>query len=94
VAEKGLPSSPLDKSEPQPAVDVGIFGNSDTYTPSPGDDESGAGRSTYPGDNAERPPPEQGADRGDFWDWLFNRRGRDESGRPSAPQGDDGQDSN
>jgi penicillin-binding protein 1A len=92
VAEKGLPSSPLDKSEPQPAVDVGFFGSGDTYTPSAGDDESGSGR--YSGDNAERPPPEQGSDQGNFWDWLFNHRGRDENGRPSTPQDDDSQDAN
>jgi penicillin-binding protein 1A len=92
AAENGLPSSPLDKSEPQPAVDVGIFSSGDTYAPSAGDDESGTGR--YPYEQTDRPPPEQGTDRADFWDWLFNRRGRDESGRPSTPQDDDSQDAN
>ena len=96
TAETGLPSSPLDKSEPQPPVDVGFFDNGDTYTPSAGDDESGGARSVYPGDEqAERPPPpDRNGDRSDFWDWLFNHRGRDENGRP-VPQGDDdSQDSN
>ena len=90
VAEKDLPATPLDKSEPQPPVDVGIFSNGEVYTPSSGDDESGTGRGSYPG---ERPAPEQGADRGNFWDWLFNHRGRDEEGRPNT-QPDDSQDSN
>jgi penicillin-binding protein 1A len=99
TAEKGLPASPLDKSEPQPPVDVGIFGSGDVYTPSGSDDESGGGaRSVYPGDEqAERPPPpDRSGDRSEFWDWLFNHRGRDENGRPETPQGgeDDSQDSN
>src|SRR5579872_2928446 len=95
TAEKGLPSGPLDKSEPQPPVDVGIFGNGDTYTPSAGDDESGGARSVYPNEEADRPPPpEQGGDHSEFWDWLFNHRGRDENGRPVPQGGDDSQDSN
>jgi penicillin-binding protein 1A len=95
TAEKGLPSSPLDKSEPQPPVDVGIFGSGDTYTPSGGDEESGPPRSVYPGEEAERPPPPQrDGDRSEFWDWLFNHRGRDENGRPAPQEGDDSQDSN
>jgi penicillin-binding protein 1A len=98
TAEMGLPASPLDKSEPQPPVDVGIFGSGDVYTPSGSDDESGGARTVYPGDEqADRPPPpprEQNDDHGDFWDWFYNRRGRDENGRP-VPQGDDdSQDSN
>jgi hypothetical protein len=41
----------------------------------------------------------QGGDHKTFWDWLFNRRGRDEGGRPSTPQeqhddGDGGGDTN
>ena len=88
VAETGLPSTKLDKSTPQPAVDTGIFSSTDTYTPSAGDDESGSGR--YPDARADRPPPENRGDRSNFWDWLFNERGRDESGRPREP--DDSQD--
>jgi len=97
TAETGLPASPLDKSEPQPPVDVGIFGSGDVYTPSGSDDESGGGaRSVYPGDEqAERPPPpDRSGDRSEFWDWLFNHRGRDENGRPAPQEGDDSQDSN
>jgi membrane peptidoglycan carboxypeptidase len=92
VAEKGLPSTKLDKSEAQPAVDTGIFSSTDTYTPSAGDDESGAGR--YPGAQADRPPPEDRGNRSNFWDWLFNERGRDASGRPDTGQGDAQDESN
>ena len=88
VAEKGLPSTPLDKSEPQPPVDQGIFASGDTYTSATGDDESGTRRGY--GQQAETPPPEQGAgSHENFWDWLFNRRGRDTRGRPET-QPDDG----
>ena len=93
VAEKGLAATPLDKSDVQPPVDQGAIFGGDAYTPSAGDDESGSqgGYNANGGaDNADRPP--QGADTGDhknFWDWLFNRRGRDPSGRPAVPQ--DGQ---
>ncbi len=95
LAEQGLPSSKLDKSEAQPAVDTGIFSSADTYTPSPGDDEAGSGR--YPGERVERPPPQVRGDRSNFWEWLFNERGRDESGRPAPPddkQGDNQDESN
>jgi len=90
VAERGLPATPLDRSEPQPPVDQGMFANGDTYTPANGDDESGTG--SYYGNN-EKPPA--GSDNGDhksFWDWLFNRRGRDSSGRPVVPDNNDNQD--
>jgi penicillin-binding protein 1A len=94
VAEKGLPSTPLDKSEPQAPVDEGIFASGDTYTPSNGDDEAGTGRAQYPGEQAEQPPPEQrSGSHENFWDWLFNRRGRDQGGQPE-PQTDGSQDSN
>jgi len=85
VAEKGLPATPLDRSEPQPAVDAGMFATGDTYTPSSGDDESGTG--SYSGDT-EKPPSDSSDDHKSFWDWLFNRRGRDSSGRPAVPQND------
>ncbi|MGZ5923415.1 MAG: transglycosylase domain-containing protein [Rhizomicrobium sp.] len=95
VAEKGLKPTPLDKSEPQAPVDEGIFASGDTYTPSAGDDESGAGRAYYPGEQAEQPPPEQrSGEHENFWDWLFTRRGRDANGRPDAQQNDGSQDSN
>jgi penicillin-binding protein 1A len=86
-AETGLPSTKLDKSPPQPAVDTGIFTSTDAYTPSPGDDEAGSGRA--PDADAERPPPEDRGNHSSFWDWLYNERGRDESGRPTQPPPDD-----
>jgi penicillin-binding protein 1A len=114
VAEKGLPSTPLDKSPAQPPTDTStIFGDGgDAYTPASGDDESG--NSTYytGGDQAsgggddDRPPPSERGAHGNFWDWLFNRRGREPQGRPAVPEGaqpaqpqdgnsgDQGQDSN
>ncbi|MEI9995704.1 MAG: PBP1A family penicillin-binding protein [Rhizomicrobium sp.] len=100
VAEKGLPSTPLDKSEAQPpADDSTIFGSGDVYTSSSGDDEAGGGSYMGSGERGEdQPPPEsrgRGGDHGNFWDWLFNRRGRDNEGRPvpqdgSQSQGDGG----
>ena len=109
VAEKGLASTPLDKSEVQPPTDSStIFGDSgDVYTPTNGDDEAGSG-ATFggPRDGGDEAPPQAHGDRGNFWDWLFNRRGRDAQGRPadtqqdgptdgsSQSQGDGSQDSN
>ncbi|HEY0106880.1 MAG TPA: PBP1A family penicillin-binding protein [Rhizomicrobium sp.] len=93
VAEKGLASTPLDKSAVQPPIDSStIFGDEGTaYTPSTGDDESGYGYAPGPNSSeSERPPPES-ARGGNFWDWLFNRRGRDAEGRPTQPQDGDGQ---
>ena len=96
VAEKGLASTPLDKSTVQPPVDSStIFGDSaDVYTPATGDDESGGG-ATGPSDDGDQPPAQSRGDRGNFWDWLFNRRGRDAQGRPEtqqAPSQDNSQD--
>ncbi len=103
VAEKGLPSTKLDKSDVQAPVDDNtLFGGGDIYTPSSGDDEAGAGYTVggggdngyqgggYQGDPDRPPPgPDSGGDHKNFWDWLFNRRGRDPDGRPAVPQ--DGQ---
>ena len=99
VAEKGLPATPLDKSAPQaPADDTLLFGTGDTYTPSAGDDEAGGGysaggggdRGYSAGDQGDDTPPArvQSGDHKTFWDWLFNRRGRSQDGRPSEPQGE------
>ncbi len=92
VAEKGLPATPLDKSAPQPPADQSvIFGDStDTYTPSTGDDEAGSSSGTYSGGGA----PQSDGDHKNFWDWLFNRRGRNSDGSPAeqpqdGAQGDD-----
>ncbi len=101
VAEKGLPSTKLDKSDMQPpADDTSVFGG-DTVTTTGGDDEAGGGYITggggdngyQGGGDADQPPPDAdrrgGGDHKNFWDWLFNRRGRDAQGRPAVPQ--DGQ---
>lgn len=49
VAEKGLPATPLDKSDVQPPSDTTFFGDSDTYTgAATGDEESGATQGIYP----------------------------------------------
>ena len=68
-----------------------MFGdNGDAYTPSSGDDESGSTNSggayfpdSGPGDADNRPPPGTSEHR-TFWDWLLNRRGRDNEGRPQS----------
>jgi penicillin-binding protein 1A len=93
VAEKGLPSTKLDKSDITAPADNTMFGdNGDVYTPSSGDEESGPGvffSGGETGDADNRPPPD--AARGDhrtFWDWLLNRRGRDNEGRPQSQDGD------
>jgi penicillin-binding protein 1A len=101
TAEKGLASTPLDKSPLQPPTDSNaVFGgDSDGFTVPPGDDEAGTG--TYMGGGPDRerdgdePPPSADARRhGNFWDWLFNRRGRDPQGRPDTQQQDGGQQGN
>jgi len=98
VAEKGLAATKLDKSDMQPPNDETMFGdNGDVYTPSTGDDESGGGTGAYfPGgdsgdSDADNTPPPGAEDHRTFWDWMFNRRGRDGAGRPEGQQ--DGNDS-
>jgi penicillin-binding protein 1A len=96
VAEKGLPATKLDKSDMQPPNDQTMFGdNGDVYTPSSGaDDESGGGTGAYfPGEqgggsDADNHPPPGAEDHRTFWDWLLNRRGRDNEGRPQEQDGD------
>jgi penicillin-binding protein 1A len=98
VAEKGLPSTKLDKSDVQPPTDdTSIFGGGDTFTTTGGDDEAGGGAGVtagdYPSDQPPPPPPPGDGQRKNFWDWLFNRRGRDAEGRPvpqDGAQGDNG----
>ncbi len=104
VAEHGLGATPLDKSPPQaPNDDTTIFSTGDDgMTMSSGDDEAGGGTFSDNGGRDEQPPPPESGDgeHKNFWDWLFNRRGRDADGRPSVPQdgqsqgGDSGQDTN
>jgi penicillin-binding protein 1A len=73
AAEKGLKSTPLDKSEPQAPVTDSIFDASVSEIPSTGDDESGVA----PPSIATREAPQPG-ERRSFFDWLFGRA-------PSAP---------
>jgi penicillin-binding protein 1A len=107
VAEKGLAPVKLDKSDMQPpADDSTIFGDGgDAYTPSSGDDEGGSGGAYFPGDappsDADNRPPPGAGEHKTFWDWLLNRRGRDNEGRPQnqdqdgpPPAGDERQDTN
>ena len=98
VAEKGLPATKLDKSDMQPPNDATVFGdNGDVYTPSSGaDDESGVGTAPNPGDNGNgdtdadngKPPGAGDGSHRTFWDWLLNRRGRDNEGRPQEHDDD------
>jgi penicillin-binding protein 1A len=98
TAEKGLPSTPLDKSPIQPPADSGaVFGDGDSTIAPSGDDEAGTG-TIYAGPGAHGQPDEDGDEaappanarggHGNFWDWLFNRRGRDGQGRPDTQQQD------
>jgi penicillin-binding protein 1A len=91
VAEKGLPDTPLDRSPVQPPTDSGIFDSGDSYIPSGADDEAGGDR-YIPSEQADgsdrdetRPPPGTPSDHKDFWDWLFNRKGK-----PAVPAEPDG----
>jgi penicillin-binding protein 1A len=76
TAERGMKSTPLDKSSPQAPVDnTGFFDTSTpTEPPTAGDDESSRGPAA-----GSSPPPQQqngpphGRD-GNFFDWLFGRR--------------------
>ncbi|HXC56094.1 MAG TPA: PBP1A family penicillin-binding protein [Rhizomicrobium sp.] len=97
VAEKGLAATPLDKSDVQPPTDdTTIFGSGEAYTPATGDDESGSQGGYYAGgDRGQNEPPPPGDDGAggehkNFWDWLFNRRGRDGQGRPTEQPQNDG----
>ncbi|MEI9887031.1 MAG: penicillin-binding transpeptidase domain-containing protein [Rhizomicrobium sp.] len=90
VAERGLAATPLDKSEVQaPSDDMTIFstGGDDMV---PGRDDEAGGGYYAGGRRDDQPPPDSGdGEHKNFWDWLFNRRGRDADGRPQIPQ--DGQ---
>ncbi len=79
VAEKGKPSTPLDKSSPQAPVDESAYdadaASGDTGTA--GDDESGEA----PSDGDDQPERPRGEHHG-FLDWLF---GGDKPPPPPAP---------
>ena len=74
AAEKGKPSTPLDKSSPQAPVEDTVFDASIAEQPATSDDESG---NAPPPEMAEQPQVERPRRRGNFFDWLF--------GRASAP---------
>jgi penicillin-binding protein 1A len=95
VAEKGLPSTPLDKSSPQaPVEDTSIMDTTMDEARTTGDDESGQ---AAPQSEEER-PQHRSHDRGGFFDWLFGRK--ENTPPPPPPPGqvqqdeDDNNDSN
>jgi penicillin-binding protein 1A len=74
-AEKGLPSTPLDRSPPQPATDITSLDQTMGV-----DTESGDGvtlpsgvQEDRPSEDAEHGATEDNGDRGGFFDWLFGR---------------------
>jgi penicillin-binding protein 1A len=71
AAEKGKPSTPLDKSSPQqPVTDEDtMFDASVAELPSTGDDESGSA----PAERSEAQPSDRPHERRNFFDWLFGR---------------------
>ncbi|MBS0472342.1 MAG: PBP1A family penicillin-binding protein [Proteobacteria bacterium] len=105
VAEKGLPSTPLDMSSPTPPADNGfLFGTGGLL--SGGDDESGGGYlyggngdgGYRPGDvdDSAAPPPQSRDGQRTFWDWLFDRRhgGNGGGGAQQRSESGSGQDTN
>ncbi len=76
AAEKGLPATPLDRSQPEPPTD----GSGVIYTASGPD----GGYSGPP--PSQQPQPQQAQrPRGGFWDWLFGG-GNSSSGNPQGGQ--------
>jgi len=74
-AEKGLPSTPLDRTPPQPATDITSLDQTMGV-----DTESGDGvtlpsgvSEDQPSEDAEHGATEDNSDRGGFFDWLFGR---------------------
>ena len=84
VAEKGKPSTPLDKSAPQaPVDDNAIYDTASTDTVTTGDDESGR-----PAPESEDREERRGnRDRGGFFDWLFGRSDHASAPPPPPPPG-------
>jgi penicillin-binding protein 1A len=82
-AEKGLPSTPLDKSSPQAPVETGLFASGPDEVQSGGDDEA-------TGETADQPQQRSSSGRRNFWDWLFGRSS-DSQAAPSnsGPNNDD-----
>jgi len=98
VAETGLPSTPLDKSPPQPPNydSSTVFGDADVYTPASGEDEeSGAGAYYPPGTGYSPPIPDtpRSSDRGDDRDGTYygdrgQRQGADQEPPDDETMGD------
>jgi penicillin-binding protein 1A len=75
TAERGMKSTPLDKSSPQAPVDNSVFDTSTaSEPPAAGDDESSRGGVP----SAEREQQQQSGPQrernGNFFDWLFGRK--------------------
>jgi penicillin-binding protein 1A len=71
-AEKNLPSTPLDKSEPQAPIETGIFASGPDQVTAASDDEASPNRQEEHG----RPRGSPGSHT--FWDWLFGHGGDSE----------------
>jgi penicillin-binding protein 1A len=89
AAEKGLPSTALDRSPPQAPVDNSLFGPGVNDVTTTGDDESG----NQQGGGA-RPEQQDQQQRGNFFDWLFGRDKPQPQQPAVPPQSDDGNSGN
>ena len=97
AAERGMKSTPLDKSSPQAPVDNSFLDTSTaSEPPTAGDDESSRGGAP----SAEREQQQNGAQHergGNFFDWLFGRKPPPPPPPPppgQQPQNDGDDDSN
>jgi len=94
VAEKGKPSTPLDKSEPQAPVDESVLDGMVVEPSGTGDDESGNARTETSEQQEQR--EERGQHHG-FFDWLFGHKPTappPPPPPPGAPQNSDSDDDN
>jgi penicillin-binding protein 1A len=84
-AEKDLPSTPLDKSEPQAPAETGIFASGPDQVPI-GDDESSPGKPAE-----DHAAPRSASSSHNFWDWLFGDKGNSEETTGGSGPTDEGQ---
>lgn len=84
-AEKDLPSTPLDKSEPQAPAETGIFASAPDQVPI-GDDESSPGKPAE-----DHGAPRSASSSHNFWDWLFGDKGDSEETTGGSGPTDQGQ---
>jgi penicillin-binding protein 1A len=82
VAEKGLPSTPLEKSSPQAPVDDTALDTMYSEPSGVSDDESGQA----PPESEEHQEQQRGGHR-NFFDWLFGRGERQAPPPPPPPPG-------